>query len=150
MFPARRFRQRTCIAQGLGNVVLGETWTYSCLQFNSFHLVIVIFKKIGLFFFLKSVSLSYFNPHLLLIFETFWLCVLRWFQISLIAISSQYMCEWVSWDFLYIYLSICVYRIHIVSTLIRLYHPSFPTSLLNLTLCLRTTVVSNFLLVDQH
>ena len=33
MFPAGCFRQRTCMAQGLVNWVLNETWTHSCLNF---------------------------------------------------------------------------------------------------------------------
>ena len=34
MFPVCCFRQRTCVAQGLFNVVLNETWTHSCFQYK--------------------------------------------------------------------------------------------------------------------
>ena len=34
IFPAWCFHQRTCMAQGLDNGVLNETWTHLCLQFE--------------------------------------------------------------------------------------------------------------------
>ena len=36
MIPACCFRQRTCVAQGLLNGVLNETWTCSCFQYKLF------------------------------------------------------------------------------------------------------------------
>ena len=89
VFPACCFRQTTCVAQGLFNGVLNETWTYSCFQYKW-----PLLGQTGLYRDRCSSFLECVNFGLLymsLIFDMFivvCVCVfaLEWFWISLTAL----------------------------------------------------------------
>ena len=69
MFPACCFRQRTCVAHGLLNGVLNETWTHSCFQYKWFLSGWICFYKGFCSSFLEYVYFGLLYPSL--IFDMF-------------------------------------------------------------------------------
>ena len=85
MFPALCFRQRTCMAQGLGNGVFKETWTHSCLQFEWFW--------VGYIFLCRSLLSFSYNVFLLVYFS-----LIHFWSVGVVS------------DFTYSYFSLCIFE----------------------------------------
>ena len=114
------FRQRIYLPQGLVNEVLNETWTHSCLQFESLFTCFgcgVLYKGYSPFFFgcvyfwmclLLLLWMCLFTVYLLVCLTPLWylicllLCArvhaqraLGWFWVSLTVIFLLSVCMWV-------------------------------------------------------
>ena len=88
MFPACCFHERTCVAQGILNGVLNETWTHSCFQYKWILSGWTCFYKGFCAFFLECIYFGLLYPSLMFdmfIVVSVCVCVLKWFWVSLTA-----------------------------------------------------------------
>ena len=95
------------------NGVLNETWTFSCCILNCFQLVMGFWRSLP-YFYLSGFTLDSFIPHLLLIFDKLcvYVCVRVCWAYLVFYLQLFFplcVCECVSWDFIHVYVCVCVW-----------------------------------------